>query len=1260
MVFPLKPRKQPSAHHSSNHIRSKASRRRSSRRILCERLEDRRLLAADVLLADSFESGQWNGTWVEDSQNDWFDSSNRAFAGSYSAEVDGRATDAALTLADPIDLRAYDSAELTYAWRIKKNWDAGEYLAMDVFSGGSWQEAAKLRGNVDAENTWHEVTVDLGSHLTEDFKIRFRANVSGSREDGNVDDVKIVGTSAGSEFSIGDVTSVEGDSGTTEFAFTVTRGGDTSAAASVGYATADGTATTGDNDYVAAAGQLNFSAGEIEKTVIVDVAGDSVSEGAETFTVNLSAPSIGGSIVDGVGDATILNDDGADTNEFELSSLLAANGGDGSEGVVIAGILPNGALGVYNRMSVTGDINGDGIDDILIGVDRSGFESDASTSVYVVFGKAGGIGAEFDLATLDGTNGFRIDGSLDESITTKSEFFGDSIESVGDINGDGFDDLVIGAPEAASDGAVYVVLGAGTFSPVFDVDNLDGSNGFRIAGNTISHAQPKLGDLVGSAGDINGDGLGDILLQTASSDGGDGWVIFGSNAIGLPGASANFDLDDINGENGFMIDHFGTILRDPALVGDFNGDGIDDLARGESDSVRVLLGRQASAGDPQPFGTSVDLTALSGASGFSIVTSLSTGLSGSSVRSAGDLNDDGIDDIIIANSGGSPGGKVEAGEAFVVYGQQGIRSEFDVATIDGTNGVYIAGANAGDRAPSVSGVGDFNGDGIDDAAIISIYADPDNGVVDAGVVYVLYGNENGLGPAIDLGTLHPSQGLVINGFREAAWLSRMGSGSGDVNGDGRADFIVGARRADPGGIENAGELYVVYGREAGDPPVDTDPLLSISNSSVTEAASGTADMVFAVSLSETSDVDVQVDYASSDLTATAGADYQGVNGTLVIPAGQTNATLTIKVNADQPLEAAETMALTLSNPANALLGSTTGTGTIIDYIPPTKFYVADNVAPAIYKYEADGTYLGDYHGSFTGDFHARGIAATPDGTEIFYILSQGAVVRNGADGSSIAAWGTAETVKPEGIATDGEHLWIVDKGTDKIYFYEQGTSTTTATHATSTSSFALASGNKNPRGITTDGTNLWVVNSKSAKDEVFKYTMSGTLVGRWTIDTANVNPRGITIDPANVDHLWIVDSTTDSVYQYSGAASRTSGSQSADDIFALAAGNTNPQGIADPPPPSAAGSSVSASSATATPLAIPPAAGSSPDVGLSIEAAFDQVLEQIAVRKTASFDMTAVDSAINALSQPGPAGETASDELPSSLEQAIRELTAPL
>src|SRR5204863_6199606 len=107
--------------------------------------------------------------------------------------------------------------------------------------------------------------------------------------------------------------------------------------------------------------------------------------------------------------------------------------------------------------------------------------------------------------------------------------------------------------------------------------------------------------------------------------------------------------------------------------------------------------------------------------------------------------------------------------------------------------------------------------------------------------------------------------------------------------------------------------------------------------------------------------------------------------------------------------------------------------------------------------------------------------------------------------------------------------------------------------------------NSNPKDIVTDGTSIWVVND-STTDKVFKYSLSGTLLGSWTIDAANSSPTGITVNPASVSDIWIVDNGTDKVYQYIGAASRTSGSQNAGATFALAGGDTNPQGIADPTP----------------------------------------------------------------------------------------------
>ncbi|MCP4785161.1 MAG: hypothetical protein GY878_16535 [Fuerstiella sp.] len=260
--------------------------------------------------------------------------------------------------------------------------------------------------------------------------------------------------------------------------------------------------------------------------------------------------------------------------------------------------------------------------------------------------------------------------------------------------------------------------------------------------------------------------------------------------------------------------------------------------------------------------------------------------------------------------------------------------------------------------------------------------------------------------------------------------------------------------------------------------------------------------------------------------------------------------MTVQVNADALQEDDERLLVTLSDPSGAELAVATGSGIIFSYVPFTKFYVVDNAAPQVHKYDAAGAYLGVAGNSLA---NARGVAADATGTRIWHVYSTNYIAIDDADGFRLAQWVASGPSKVEGIATDGQHVWLVDKGTDKVFFYENGTEITTFGTVASTSSFALDSGNRNPRGITTDGTHLWVVNSKSKKDEVFKNTTSGTLVGKWTIDSANVNPRGITIDPTDVNHLWIVDSTTDSVYQYSGAASRTSDSQSADSIFALTA-----------------------------------------------------------------------------------------------------------
>jgi hypothetical protein len=182
------------------------------------------LLAADVLFADSFESGSnsndWNNAWVEDSQNDWFRSTQRSTDGNVSAEVDGRASNATLTISNPVDLTGYDSAELTFDWLIERGFDRREYLAVDVSSdgGATWDTSVRqLNGNSDPENQWRSESIDLSHYTSADVLVRFRAKVSRSNEDANVDNVRITGELSQPSVSIGDTVVTEGDAASSQF-----------------------------------------------------------------------------------------------------------------------------------------------------------------------------------------------------------------------------------------------------------------------------------------------------------------------------------------------------------------------------------------------------------------------------------------------------------------------------------------------------------------------------------------------------------------------------------------------------------------------------------------------------------------------------------------------------------------------------------------------------------------------------------------------------------------------------------------------------------------------------------------------------------------------------------------------------------------------------------------------------------------------------------------------------------------------------------
>jgi WD40 repeat protein len=331
---------------------------------------------------------------------------------------------------------------------------------------------------------------------------------------------------------------------------------------------------------------------------------------------------------------------------------------------------------------------------------------------------------------------------------------------------------------------------------------------------------------------------------------------------------------------------------------------------------------------------------------------------------------------------------------------------------------------------------------------------------------------------------------------------------------------------------------------------------------------------FVVTLDSASTSPVSVNYATANGTAVAGTDFTQTSGTLVFPAGTTSETISVPITTIATGGPTKTFTMNLSSPMNATIAHSQATGSILSRM--TKFYVTDtnSATTNIYEYGSGGTseaITQTNNGTpSNSDRNPLGIAANSLGTKEWVVDGNKTVYVYNNGGGFIGSWsagGLSSSATLTGIATNGTDIWLVDSYSDKVYKYA-GAASLLSGGQSPASSFSLSNKhgntNTNPQDLVTDGTSFWVVDGTALK--VFKYTLSGTLLGSWAIDPANTHPTGITINPNNVSDIWIVDSGTLKVYEYAGAATRTSGSQSAAATFALNPSDTNPQGIADPPP----------------------------------------------------------------------------------------------
>ncbi len=454
-----------------------------------------------------------------------------------------------------------------------------------------------------------------------------------------------------------------------------------------------------------------------------------------------------------------------------------------------------------------GDVNDDGLSDVIVGAHRgTGNMAGFAGQSFVVFGKVDG--DPVDLIEIDqelSPDGFAIHGA------DASHFAGFDVASAGDIDDDGFDDVLVGAPGFDTDelrGRAYLVRGRAE-TTVVDLSAIEaGDTTVGVAFTGLPFG--RVGVALDGGRDVDGDGLPDLLLAAPATD---QEMVTPSTYLlfDFPLDSTPVDLTTLLPAQGSTLAGlFGEWSGRPArLLGDIDGDGLSDFAVGDRlgpDLRGVAYVRLSSQG----VGDFDAAQLLLGIGGFAVQGIDAEDQLGNAISGAGDFDGDGIEDLLL----GAPGrvfGKAEGGVAYLMFGGQ-LSPPPTLADLEaGIGGMVIVGDDTtfAQTGFAVQGIGDFNGDGRDDLVVSSpsVFDVTNQGCL-TGRSYIVFGNDEP-GPVL-LSTIATGVGGLAIDSESAKKMDCAGwslGAAGDTDGDGLTDIVIGAPRVG----DFAGRAYVVRG-----------------------------------------------------------------------------------------------------------------------------------------------------------------------------------------------------------------------------------------------------------------------------------------------------------------------------------------------------------------------------------------------------------------------------------------------------------------